>query len=89
MSDKPSRSPHASTQGTRLQIVARGSRRTSPEAFPLILPSWGMGGFAEPAFESGVEPPSFRNRLLGLAVIVGVSGGFWTGVALFINHLMR
>ena len=89
MSDKPSRSPHASTQGTGLQIVARGSQRTSPEAFQLILPYWRTGGFAEPAFESGVEPHSFRNRLLGLALAVGVSGGFWTGVGLFINHLMK
>jgi len=89
MSDKPSRSPHASTQGTGLQIVARGSRHTSPEAFHLILPYWRTGSFAEPAFESGVEVPSFRNKLLGLAVAVGVSGGFWTGVGLFINHLMK
>ena len=89
MSDKLSRSPHASTQGTRLQIVARGSRRSSSDAFLLILPSWGTGSFAEPAFESGVEPPSFRNKLLGVAVVVGVSGGFWTGVGLLIDHLMR
>lgn len=42
-----------------------------------------------PAGEAAVERHSLRDRFLGLAVIVAVGGGFWTGIGLLIARLVR
>jgi len=38
---------------------------------------------------SGPQGHTLGNIILGVAVIVGVSGGFWTGIGLLIAHLLR
>jgi len=91
--------PPKSTQGSKLEIVARGparvQARTLQEAANLRF--WAERFFFEQDFlasgydagEMALEPPSLRDKFFGLAVIVGVSGAFWTGVGLLINHLLR
>ena len=92
--------PPKSTQGSKLRIVARGSGRTSPEKFQdeleLVLHSFGSGVFVKPAFitlggagDAAVERHSLWDKFLGLAVIMAISGSFWTGVGLLITHLLR
>jgi len=91
--------PPKSTQGSKLSIVARGPARAQARTVPdaAILRSWAERVFFDPDFipsgydagEMAIEQHSLWDKFLGLAVIVGVSGAFWTGVGLLINHLLR
>ena len=81
--------PPKSTRGMR--IVARGSKENSPATFRdvLMASSSGAGELVEADFGMGAEERTLWNRFLGLAVVLAVSGGFWTGVGFFIAHLLR
>jgi hypothetical protein len=91
-------SPPASTRETRLRIVARGLNSPSPKPFhDAPAPAWIEPDLREcvlaegdcEACPVGERGHSLGNILLGVAVIVGVSGGFWTGVGLLIARLLR
>jgi len=96
-------SPHTSTRGTRLRIVSRGPASRTAETFEyLTLRRWDDLGFADrdlaeldfmlSDFEARggvVAGRSFWNMFLGFAVIVGISGGFWTGVGLLVARLLK
>lgn len=96
-------SPQASTRETRLRIVARGSNRPSSKPFrDAPAPSWNESDLFEADLleralvegdcevcPAGAQGHTLGNVLLGIAVMVGVSGGFWTGVGLLIARLLR
>ena len=90
-------SPHASTHGTRLKIVARGADTTVRQSFQRIQllqqvePGFFESDFVEPdwAAEVGVEERTRWSVLLGAVIVVGISGGFWTGVGLIVARLLR
>jgi len=104
VSYRPSQlSPPASTRGPRLRIVARGLNSPSPRPFRDVpepsrfQPDWFEPDLLERTLvegdcevcPAGAQGHSLGNILLGVAVIVGVSGGFWTGVGLLIARLLR
>jgi len=87
-------SPHASTRGTRLKIVVRGPGGPPAETLPhvRILRFRRADDFLENDFEAGevaTQERSKWNILLGALVVLGVSGGFWTGVGMMIARLLR
>ena len=91
--------PPKSTQGSKLRIVARGAERAQARRVQdtAILRFWAERIFVEPDFipsgcdagEAAIEQHNLRDKFLGLAGVVGISGAFWTGVGLLINHLIR
>jgi len=92
------RFPPKSTREIGLRIIARGCGNARLRAFdePRVLCFCAEGILVEPDFiASGYEAGEatqrcgWGNKLLGAVVIVGISGAFWTGVGLLINHLVR
>jgi hypothetical protein len=84
-------SPHASTRGTGLRIVARGLRSAPPETVPggPVLHTWVVPDFVGGDWDDDFQEQGIWNKLLGVAVVLGVSGGFWTGVGFLIARLVR
>ena len=84
-------SPQTSTGERGLSIVRRRGS-TLPETLQKIavFRLWsGDPTDLSDANEDAVEPRSKWNMLLGILVVVAVSGGFWAGVGFFIAHLLR
>jgi len=87
-------SPPASTRESRLRIVARVPAGTFPETFK-ELPAFRFsdGDLVDIGFdtegEDGTEERSKWDMLLGLLIVVAVSGSFWAGVGWLIARLVR
>jgi hypothetical protein len=70
-----------STRGTRMKISIRGPWSAPPADSNDVrfLRSWLI-------YDSGLDEPGAsgfrRNRLLGMAIAVGISASFWSGVGL-------
>jgi len=60
-----------------------------PDLFEHDLRLCALAGGNCEACRVGAQGQTLGNVLLGVAVIVGVSGGFWTGVGLLIARLLR
>jgi hypothetical protein len=84
-------SPHASARETRLRIVARGLRSAPSEAFPgaAVFHTWVVCDFVDGDWDDGAQGRSTWNGLVGAAIALGFSGGFWTGVGFLIARLVR
>ncbi len=84
----PQLSPQASTQGNSLRVVVANPRSGQPEKFGdmQFWRSW-------IEYDSGARPKSRSrvnwNAVLGLAVTVGISAGFWAGVALLVTQIWK
>ena len=91
------RFPPKGTRETRLRVVAPGPGNVRPRAFEdarvLRFPAKDVleHYFVLGEFEAGeaAQTGLWWNKLLGAAVVLGISGTFWTGVGLLINHLVR
>ena len=80
MDQKPS--PEARSRSVK--VTARGP---SPEASALQLQSGFESDFH---FDSPETGRGFNwGKALGVAIVVGVSGAFWTGVGFLIAHFSR
>ena len=92
------RFPPKGTREAGFRIVARGSGSAQAQAFEetRVLRFCADGFLAEPDFVAAWCDPAdtalkggWWNKLLGAVVVLGVSGGFWTGVGLLISRLVR
>jgi len=79
-----------STRSTQVKILIQGpwSAPLAQSADARFLRSWmvydsGIGGGPDAA-TTGFN----WNALLGLVVVVGVSGSFWAGVGITLSHLL-
>lgn len=82
-----------SKKASKLFPVARTNDAELAKAPPLPVSS-PETNFLRAWFEydSGLGNPEHRHRwgtLLGVVMVVGISGGFWTGVGLLIARLLR
>lgn len=80
--------PQVSTRGSNIRVVVANTRSTQPDKFGDMefWRSWiEFDGEARPRSNSRVN----WNALLGLALTVGISAGFWTGAAALATQIWK
>jgi len=81
-------SPQASTGETTTRIAVKGSWSAPPERFRDVQfwRSWmELDSEVDESHRSRVN----RDAILGLALVVGISASFWTGVGLLVARIWR
>jgi hypothetical protein len=82
-------SPQASTQGTSVRIAIRGPWSHPPESCRDVQLWRSWLEFDSEDGEGGNPRRVNWNAVLGLALMVGISVGVWTGVGLIVAYFWK
>jgi len=82
-------SPQTSTRGSSIRVLVNHEDNTRPEGLGNMqfLRSWFEYDFHASRSKRGQRLN--WNAVWGLAIMVGISGGFWGGLALVVSRMAR
>jgi len=82
-------SPQASTRSTRMRIAVRGPWSDPPDQFQDVQFWRSWLEFDSEEEEFGRPRRVNWNAFLGMALMVGISASFWTGVGFVAARILR